>query len=581
MAAVLLLGLVPYLFATGNGAVLDDAAVAWGNPAVKAPSGSAVWELPFVSGAEDSPWRPLATWSFRWNYRGENLQRSTYYLTQVIFRCAGAGLLFLLLLKLTRHKIISALWALLAWVHPGSSEAVFRLAGRGAVLGYAFFLIAVMAYVSSWREQGRTDSAGGLTGGVRSVILWAAYAMALASSGETWILPVVLVAGELIRARVLGRPFPWRTLPDLAPLLLLLGGWRILAAGADSGGGEPASLVPWLNPLARVGDSVALVFTYLRLFAAPLDLSTNYVHILGSGGIAKVPYLVLGAAVTGALAWGMVVALMKRMTLEAWGISWWFLGLLPCLPIMGGSGPFASEMCLLVPSTGLVLTLASLMARWAAVPRRGLPTAAVLGVLCVLFGVRTAVRAADFRANDLLLHKQLSDHPGNAEFLFQRGNRALSASDWREAQNDYIEATDRLGVDPRYWINLGIAFHAQENYSLAVRSYRSAAEILERRDDSPDLIYKVHYHLGMALSKQGNKAEAAQSLERAIAVRPRSLPALVQLGLAYSQNVETYSRALAVLQRAVALERDPEKAENIQDVIDQLEEAIAATPRRD
>jgi tetratricopeptide (TPR) repeat protein len=571
-ALLLFLVLSPLAFLTGlrNDSVLDDGAVAWAHPAVRGLPGQSAWSSPSAWGVADSPWRPLATTTLSWNFDTAGAKRQDYLVTQVALRVIGGLLLFLLLWRLLRNTPAAFLWSLLATVHPATSEAVLRLGGRGELLGTVFILGATLAYTWNWRQAGRSRE-----GIVALVATWVCYGLALVSFAQAWILPIILLAGQWVRARAQGGRLAGHTLIPIALMLLILVVYVFLrqSVGAGWKGEVVYGTLPWLGFFPKLADSVGLLAAYARLSILPLGLSTSYAHVLSPGGLAKLPYLIGGLAVAVLVILAVRVSMRRGLHLCAFGLLWWALGLIPCLPILRKTGSFATEMFLLLPLAGLILALGSLTARW--IPGRRTVGAIVLGVLCVLFGLRTAIRAVDFRTDSTLLEANLRAQPKNADFLYQKGNLLLSDSRWTEAQSHYLQATEELQVDPRMWINLGITFHQEEAYGLAVRSLMKAVGLMEKGPKDPTLAYRTYYHAALSLMKQGNDRDAARYFEMALEVRPKSLPILANLGFVYAQHEKTYARAVDLLSQALELEKDPGRAEGLRKLIQEVEDIMS------
>lgn len=577
-AAILLfivLSPLPFLIGLQNDAVLDDAVVAWSHPAVRGLPSESIWKSPYAWGEADSPWRPVATATLAWNFDAGGANRRIYFITQVALRVIAGLLLFWLLWRLLRNAPAAFFWSLLATVHAAASEGVLRLAGRGELLGAVFVLGAVLAHTWHWgaKKEPRTESVA--TGPV----VWICYALALLSFAQAWILPFILLAGEWIHGRGHGRKVTRPLLTSIAPMVLLLVLWIVLrqSLGSDWGGEIVHGTLPWMGSLHKLLDSVGLLGTYARMSIFPLGLSTSYAHVLSPGGLMKLPHLIAGVAVAAILFLAIRHARRRGMTLVAFGLMWWVLGLIPCLPLLRKWGVFASEMYLLLPLMGLVLALGALTS--SRIPGRRNAGVVILGVVCLLFGLRTAIRATDFRTDDTLLAASLRAQPKNADFLYRKGNAYLRDERSIEAQAQFLEATAQLEIDPRMWINLGVTFHQDQAYSLAVRSFFKAVDLIERRTFEPTLAYRAYYHMGLSLVTQGNFKDGTDLLEKALKLRPKSLPAMVNLAQAYARDSETAPRALELFDRAIQLEPDPKRveelesaAQDVRDVLNRKEE---------
>ncbi len=110
-----------------------------------------------------------------------------------------------------------------------------------------------------------------------------------------------------------------------------------------------------------------------------------------------------------------------------------------------------------------------------------------------------------------------------------RGERLLSDGRVSEAQKVFEQAIRDDPDDARAWLDLGLAFEAQQHFADAEAAYRRAVAI--------DAAFAEAFNnLGVLLREGGDLAKAAAALERAVALSPELSAARFNLGLTYEEQ---------------------------------------------
>src|SRR5476649_535742 len=111
-----------------------------------------------------SNWHPVTWLSHMTDCELFKLNAGAHHLVSVLFHCANAALLFILLLRLTEKTWPSAfVAALFAW-HPLHVESVAWIAERKDVLSTLFGLLALIfyaRYAEQQRRKGEAEKRGG------------------------------------------------------------------------------------------------------------------------------------------------------------------------------------------------------------------------------------------------------------------------------------------------------------------------------------------------------------------------------------------------------------------------------------
>lgn len=319
---------------------------------------------------------------------------------------------------LARSDLAALLAALLFALHPATTEAVTYASGRSISLATSFGLAALLADDQA-REQPQ-----------RRWLAWAGpllFALALAVR-ET---ALVILAAPLLYAWALGQP--------LRPVL-----WRLRRHGVVLAAAVCAALA---TPGYHVFFGVSLATRDLATQALGQLLAHGYLlshPLLGLLNIdpdlrapaAWSPLLIACAALLGLL-FATLLAARRRLPWLAFALGWYLLQLAPgnsLLPRLD----LANDRHLYLALAGPLLLLACLLLRTAALPRlRGPVAAAALG-LCLVLGMATWQRNADYRSETALWQATVRDSPRKA----------------------------------RAWLNLGYALRQDGDLSRAAAAYR-------------------------------------------------------------------------------------------------------------
>ena len=175
-------------------------------------------------------------------------------------------------------------------------------------------------------------------------------------------------------------------------------------------------------------------------------------------------------------------------------------------------------------------------------------------------------KADDALAEIERLKKELSKSKSEAEQLrltkaYNKETDALSATDWFQKGYNagmngeynaeislYLKAIE---LKPGYadaYINLGIAYQKQNNYTKAIQIWEKAIEL---KPDDAD----AYYNLGNAYKDQDNLIKAVQMWEKAIELKPDDADAYINLGIAYGKQ-DNYTKAIQMWEKAIELNPD-------------------------
>ena len=137
----------------------------------------------FSSAGYEGNWHPLTWLSHLLDVELFGLRPGLHHLTSLALHAANAGLLFLLLLRLTAAFWRSALVAAVFAVHPLHVESAAWVAERKDVLSTFFWILAIAAYRRYLEKPGRR----------RYALVFASLALGLMAKPMVMTLPLLLL----------------------------------------------------------------------------------------------------------------------------------------------------------------------------------------------------------------------------------------------------------------------------------------------------------------------------------------------------------------------------------------------------
>ncbi len=350
-------------------------------------------------------WRPLvlASWAL-----DERVSRDPrwFHAVNIAWSAVSAALLTLLAAELTT-PFVGLIAGILFAVHPVHVEAVSSVVGRAELMAAAGFAIALLGALR-WRR-----SAWWLLG------VAAGSALAIGSKEHGVTLPVIVLLLLMWRQRDWRAAWP-PALVAAVPIVLYFALRSGIAGGALNSGG----MAPGLEGLSRAQRTIAMTSVSLewwRLLLFPLHLSSDW----STAQVQVTPLLTTRLVLTCLLwivaaigAWGL-----RRRVPAAWlGLAWLVITISPVANVVVPTEIVLAERTLYLPSWGIMLALAALVAT---VPWRRAALIAVASV-GVLFATRTILRNEAWLDVDHARAAMLRDAPKSYRTLWTLGDEAFA-----------------------------------------------------------------------------------------------------------------------------------------------------------
>lgn len=389
--AVALCAGVVYLGTLWNQWAMDDLPIIAQNPLVHSLAG--VWRAfltpywpPGVGGGLYRP-LPVATYALDWR-----LHSVVWFHVVNLLWHMGTSVAVAVLGRRLANDVGGLVAGLLFAVHPVHVEAVANVVGRAELFAACFAVLAVYGAL------------------VRDSLTWTllAWAAALLSKESGVVVPLLVGWGWLTGV---GRPVSIRRVGAYAGGFALVAlAYGLLRHTALASYGATVSLAPQFigaTPFQIRLTAVATFADFARLLVFPGTLRVDYSpneRVLAAS--AADPLVWLGVACF--LAWGalMWLAWRKGWRVEAFGLGWVGLALLPVANLLFPVGILVAERTLYLPSAGLALAAGSALARLRR-PRLQLAVAA----LVVAGGVRSALRVPVWHNSASVVLSEVDDSP--------------------------------------------------------------------------------------------------------------------------------------------------------------------------
>jgi len=476
-------------------------------------------------------YRPLVGLSYALNYAMGGVNPIGYHLVNLLLHLLVTWLLYLLVLQLQFPPAAAVSAAALFAIHPLHTEAVTNVVGRAEL----FMALGVLG--SLWLA---------VTG--RRWWSLGAFASGLFSKEQAVMVPFLLLLQDLCLPRASagqgsGGETPLRdrirrAISRYGGYLLVLAGYLMIRRAAL---GElmppPTPVVD--NPLAsldwgpRILTALKVDGLYLRLFFWPASLSLDYSYdAIPAVNALFDPEVLFGLAAWGGLVSWMVWSFVQGDRLVGFSIGFTVLTFLPVSNLVILIGTIMGERLFYLPSAGLCLLA-------------GLAYERATGQQSVVSGQPSASPVT--RHWSLLLVVLIC--------LALLGRTVTRNLDWFSNETAFQSAILVVPQSAKINAMMGILAASKQEWGAANESFATALRLYPNYSlTDGELTAKI----GAALLAEGEIERALDLLERSVALERDSKVAQYNLGLAYAK-AGRYSEAEGPYRRYLTLE--PEAAE--------------------
>ena len=485
---------VVYAGALGNTWAWDDLPIIYTNAFVHAAStlwrafAASYWP-PELGGGLYRP-LPIASYALDWQLGSV----AWFHAVNLVWHAAASMAVALLARRWSGDSAALAAGLIFA-VHPVHVEAVATIVGRAEIMAALFALLAVYAALER-------DSLG-----------WSLVASvaALLSKENGAVVPALIAWGWIVG---LGRRPARRRVAAYVVAWAVIG--AVYAAVRHAVLAPYAGIFTWAaqfigaTPLERQWTAVAAFADFARLLLFPLHLRVDYSP--DERTLVPSPFdarFALGLACLAAGAGLIALAWRRGRRVEAFGLGWIGIALVPVANLVFPVGVLVAERTLYLPSAGLAIAVGAALGRLSPARLR-----AVVAGLVVAGGVRTALRVPVFRDQLTVVLSELADSPRSFDGPARMVGIYLSQHRPEKALEAYRVATSTYDKMP--WVHIAGA-------DAALTLGRSAlADSMVRRVDALCARCDYYYRFEARIAQTRGDSGVADSLLARI--RPASRP---------------------------------------------------------
>ena len=416
----------------------DDSLTVLDNPHLES------WQI-FV-GHLDHMVRPVLYATFLLDHWLYGTAPAGYHLLNVLLHLGSGLLIYRILTSVVSddRSPVPFLTALVFLIHPIATETVTYISGRASGLMAFFYLLAFFFYIKASEQTENVERRRRyLSGAVASFLL------SLGSKETAVTLPVILLLwdvvirklnGPSLRTVVLGRHLPFLI------VLLFAAGWawshpRYHALAQFSLDIRPL----WDNLLSGLHATAYAVTLFFTPWNQSFDHDLPEFHSLFQWPLPADVLLLSVLAV-------VAIVSMRRLPLVAFGISWFFMQMLPTSLIPRND--LLSERNLYLPVIGLLLAIVSLgwhLVQWLLVIVRRpalvrIGSAVLATALIVVLCLFTYQRNLLYQDRFLLWSDAVAKSPNKARPHNNLGRAYALQGDWDRAIEEFRTAA-RLDPD--------------------------------------------------------------------------------------------------------------------------------------
>lgn len=419
------------------------------------------------------------------------------HLTNILLHAFAVLLVYYFL-----YQLLTARWAffssLLFAVHPIHTDAVSWIVARSYILFSIFILISLLLYVRS--TQGKA---------IRKSFYFFSLLNYLLAFESRWAEPVffpILLIIYNLSFRSLREKWkttlPYFFIAGIYPLLML----KVIQNRVVETSTGPTGQLELNNPLLHV--PVAL-FTYLKLFLAPLDL-TFYHEDLGSG-----PLIYILSILTVITLIASLIYFYRKNKILFFFLSLFLLSLIHTFSPLKIAWAIA-ERYVYLGSIGLsvIFTYAFI---YLTKNKRLKTTLFIIFInFLVLYSARTITRNLDWKNEDSLWLATIKTSPTSSKALNNIGDYYGRHGDPQKSFESFVKATQ---INPTYsdaWHNAGNVLLQNGKYEQSIPYFEKSVQF------NPNLI-EGYNNLAIAYSKLGNGEKAHELIEKSLATNPDAI----------------------------------------------------------
>jgi len=448
-----------------------------------------------------------------------------FHLTNLLLHIFNSLLVYILVKRLTQNHILALLTFMMFGIHSLHVESVAWISERKDVLYSFFYLLSLIIYTNY--------TSGHKKSGIIISLLF--FLLSLLAKGQAVTLVVLLPFIDYLQGR---KWFSTKVLLEKVPFLLLSLVFTWFAFRAQ----ESAHAIHLNNfslPERFAFASFGLT-QYLIKSIFPVSLSALYPFPVKppDGNIPSYYWLfmmLLPLYATG------TYFLFKYSKILLFGISMFFLTLLPLLQLIPVGQAIMADRYFYIPSVGLLLCFAFAFME---IKHARIRYTLFFLFIAVLSGL-TFLRCMVWKDSLTLWNDVIRKYDGSAVALCERG---IAYRDLKQLDKSMADFSSAIRIDPNYFIayyNRGLGYWNLGQWDKAISDY---SRMIEADPQNPE----VYFNRGLAYFSLGQPEKSITDYSQAISLDPEYSDAYSNRGLAlgnlgrWENAIDDYSRAIII-----------------------------------
>lgn len=479
-----------------------------------------------------SPYRPLPLMTFAIEKQFFGNNPVAHHFFNVLYYVLCVVIVFLLLQKLfpKANILLPFFMTLLFAAHPVHTEVVANIKSRDELLGLLF---AALAFFLLMRKAEEKENGKSLISAVACFFL----SLLAKESALTLIAVIPLMLfffTNLSLQKIVKTTLPFA---GIAVVYLLI---RVGVQDSVPSADEKMDIIN--NTLAAAPDlahryatAVQILGKYLLLLIAPVTLSADYSYaqipiVNWSNWRAFVPLIVILALLVFSF-----ISFRKKDVLS-FCVLYFFITIAMVSNLFMQIGATLAERFLFTPSLAICIALPVILVRVLKKDTENITLtdskvfAGIIGVVIVLFSLKTVFRNSDWKNNFTLFSAGLRNAPNSAT-----AHSSYASELRRQAEQEMMSPEQR-----------------QKLLDESIKEYRNALKIYPG-------FAEANYNMGVSFWDGNNKDSAAAAYRRTVKINPDYFNAWNNLGVYFIQNGQ-YDSAVYVYQLLIRKNPDYSQA---------------------
>lgn len=431
-----------------------------------------------------------------------------YHLQNILWHGLSTVLLFFLTLRLSKDKTISVLSAIFFACHPVHVESVANISNRKDLICLSFSLMTFLFYLKSYEYSGGKRY-------LISALIFVSFALALLSKQAAAVIPIMLYAYEVYfipkgnnRLLLDNSRWLWKV---MFPFII----YGVYYLGKVFSGFSQLNINFKIEEL--IFTTTRMILFYNNMLLWPVNMSADHIFLMSNSFTE--PKVQISFITWFIFIWA-IIKLFKKAPLISFALLWYLVTLLPVLFILG-TGYFAAERYLYMPSVGFVLIFAVGVEKL--LKRHYMATFVLLAAIIALHSINTFNRNTVWRNNVTLWLDTFRKDPMSVRAILSKAEICHYNGEAEKAISFYLEALKILPGEPGTINSLGTIYAELGRDEEAISLYKKALGL----DMKPSLNLS-HYKLINGLYEV-----AFKDYQNAFQNDPSNVKVYFQLGVLY------------------------------------------------